>query len=112
MIEEQGQGEERRETERGGGRSTIKKGILEDIGPLLLVLVLLLDPVLAEFGRQVDGVLAVPALPLQAELVPPEPERGRPAGRGRGCCRRQRGGPATLVAVLLVLVLVLVLVLL
>lgn len=74
---------------------TVKKGILEDIRPLLLVLVLLLDAVLAELGRQVDRVLAVATLPLKVELVPTEPERRRPARSGRGCCRRQRGGPAT-----------------
>lgn len=60
-------------------RITVKKGILEDIRPLLLILVLLLHAVLAELWRQVDGVLAMPALPLQAELVPPKPERRRPA---------------------------------
>lgn len=77
------------ETQKNMEESTVKKGILEDIRPLLLILVLLLDAVLAELGRQVDGVLAMPALPLQAELVPPEPERGCPAGRGRGSSRRQ-----------------------
>lgn len=74
---------------------TVKKGILEDIRPLLLVLVLLLDAVLAELGRQVDGILAVATLPLKVELVPTEPERGRPARSGRCCRRRQRRGPAT-----------------
>lgn len=74
---------------------TVKKGILEDIRPLLLVLVLLLDAVLAELGRQVDGILAVATVPLKVKLVPPEPERRRPARSGRCCRRRQRRGPAT-----------------
>lgn len=104
-MKEQGRQEE-------AEKSTIKKGILEDVGPLLLVLVLLLDPVLAELGRQVDGVLAVPALPLQAELVPPKPERGCPADRGRGRRSRQHGGASAALMVMLLLMLILVLLLL